>query len=402
MEAINKSNRHKTAELIWLISIVLYTFTIFTKDSLIATAFLIPDRIIHGFVLMGCFLLLVTEILEFRKEKEYLIKSLVLLIFLVLLFLLSERLIGVGDAMAFGYVFSARNFKWDLTGLAAGISIILMLLILFILSTKGIIPDIVYSRNLPDMIRFRHSMGFAFCLQYSVCFLNAIILVMSARQNKLSYVTLFIIASASIAVFSLADARLGYGAAVAAVMGALVNKLFPGFFDKIRGFFYFLALTPVLYFIFSIVMAKRFDPSVPWMSRLNTMLESRISLAQAGLSNYGVGLFGKKVAWYGAGPDQGTFMAQSSGQYNWVDNLYIKDMIDFGIIYVIILLILITITMIQCVRNKQYLNVFFIALIYGMGLIDDNIRLFCYNSMILLIGISFMKQRERLSDFDNV
>lgn len=401
MEVINK-NRHKAAELIWLISILLYTLTIFIKDSLIATTFLIPDRMIHGFILAGLFLLFVTEILEFRKERQYLIKSLTLLLLLVILFLLSERLIGVGDAMAFGYVFSARNFEWERTGLAVSILIIVMLIILFILSARGIIPDIVYSRTLPDRVRLRHSMGFAFCLQYSICFLNAIILLMSARNNKICYVTLSFLALAAIAVFSLADARLGYGASVAAIMGALVNKLFPGFAEKIKGFFWFLAFTPILYFVFSVVLAKKFDNTIPWMARLDAKLECRISLASAGLSNYGVSLFGKKVAWYGAGPDQGTFMAQSSGQYNWVDNLYIKDMIDFGIIYVIILLILITLAMIKCVRNKQYLNVFFIALIYGMGLIDDNIRLFCYNSMILLIGISFMKQREKLSDFDNV
>ena len=389
--------RNIIAESIWIIAIALYTAIVYIKNSLLSADIVISNAQLHKLAVLGVMLLVIVEILEFKFDKSYLLRSIVAGAVLGVLFLILFRWAGTSTvqkyyAQVFFYVFAARNIEWKHTGLVVGLELLLLLLITFFLANDGRIPNFVFVQSFSET-RVRQSLGFYYCLQFTAVLLNAIFLILSARENKIHIVTLIIFMAASILVYEITDARIGFTGIGIAIIATLILKYFPEIIEKFRWLFCLLAVSPFLYLILSVIMAEIFDPDVAWMRAVDVKLESRLSLNYKGMANYGVSLFGQSVRWQGAGADSSGYTALDVSSYNWVDNVYIKELIDHGVVYEVIIISLITITMIQCVRERRYLNVLLIAILYGIGLLDDNLRIYCFNSMILMIGVTFMKWR---------
>ncbi|MDD6790452.1 MAG: hypothetical protein PUE04_10150 [Lachnospira sp.] len=394
MKSSNFQIRKRISELLWTVAILLYGAIAFIRNTLLINIINVSDVRLHHLAVLGVILLLIKEILEFRFEKEYILKSLILGVFLGVVFLVS--FLWAGDstlqkyaAQVLCYVFAARNISWKHTGTIVGCEFLLLLLMLFLLSNAGRLPNFVFIQS--GGSRVRESIGFSYCLQFMACFLNAVLLLLSARENKIHIVTLALLLTADIVVYSLTDARIGFTGIGIAVIAALINKLFPQLFGKIRPLFWVLAFSPIIYMVLSVIFAELYNPDVAWMNALDEKLESRLALSHLGLKKYGLSLFGQYVDWHGAGATSNGYTVLDTSTYNWVDNVYIKELIDHGIIYEMFLLVLLTIALIQCMCEERYLCILLIALLYGVGLIDDNLRLYCYNSMILFIGVMFMR-----------
>lgn len=386
--------RNIIAESIWIIAIALYTAIVYIKNSLLSADIVISNAQLHKLAVLGVILLVIVEILEFKFDKSYLLRSIVAGAVLGVLFLILFRWAGTSTvqkyyAQVFFYVFAARNIEWKHTGLVVGLELLLLLLITFFLANDGRIPNFVFIQF--SGTRVRQSLGFYYCLQFTAVLLNAIFLILSARENKIHIVTLIIFMAASILVYEITDARIGFTGIGMAIIATLIFKFFPEIIEKFRWLFCLLSVSPFLYLILSVIMAEIFDPNVAWMRAVDEKLESRLSLGHEGVANYGVSLFGQSVSWQGAGADSSGYTALDVSSYNWVDNVYIKELIDHGVVYEVTIIFLITITLIQCLRERRYLDVLLIAILYGIGLLDDSLRIYCYNSMILMIGVTFMK-----------
>ena len=387
--------RYKVAELIWMAAILLYSGIVFLRNTLLSSIVAISDPQLHRLAVLGVILLLIAEILEFRLDRTYLLKSIVIGILLGFLFLILFRWAETSTmqkyyAQVFCYIFVARNFKWKHTGLAIGIEFLSLLLVLFILTNVGRLPNFVFVQS--GGARVRQALGFFYCLQFTACLLNTILLILSSRGRNIHIISLVILMAASLLVYEMTDARIGFAGIGIAIIGALIYKLFPGIIEKIKWLFWVLSLSPCLYLIISVIAAKLYNPEIAWMSAANSKLEHRLEMSHGGLSNYGVSLFGQVVNWQGSGTNSSGYTALDTSTYNWVDNVYVKELIDHGIVFEILLIVILTATLIQCMRVEQYLDVFLISLLYGVGMLDDNLRIYCYNSMVLMIGVMLMQQ----------
>ncbi len=395
MRFCKNNARFKMAELIWMVAIFLYTTIVFIKNSLLSTTIVISNAQLHKLAVLGVVLLLASEILEFKLDKSYLFKSVVIGVLLGVLFLISFRWSGTSTlqkyyAQVFCYIFVARNIEWKHTSLVVGLELLLLLMVVFLLTNSGRLPNFVFIQS--GGTRVRQSLGFSYCLQFTACLLNAVLLILSARGRKIHIISLAILMVGSILVYEMTDARIGFAGICIAIVITLVYKFFPMIERKMRWLFWILTISPFVYLLLSVIVTKLYNPDVAWMVAINGKLESRLSLSQEGLINFGVSLFGQNVNWQGSGADFNGYTAINIGTYNWIDNVYIKELIDHGIVYVMIYLFLLTIALICCARKGQYLNILLMALLYGIGLIDDNLRIYCYNSMILMIGTEFMKE----------
>ena len=67
----------------------------------------------------------------------------------------------------------------------------------------------------------------------------------------------------------------------------------------------------------------------------------------------------------------------------WVDNFYISIMQRFGIIVMIIVVLLLTYTLIKCLKNKNYYLMFMLTFIAGHCIVDDLFLYLHYNYILV-------------------
>ena len=378
-----------TANILWLAAILLYTAVFLVEMSLLSTVITISYVRLHQLAVIGVTLLLIKEILQFKLNKSYILKSLFLGIIFGILFLISFRAAGTDTllkyyAQAFCYAFSARNVNWKTTGIAIGFELLFILSCLFFLSVSGFLPNFVFIQWNGD--RIRQSLGFSYCLKFTTCLLNAVILILCARQKQVHFLFLAVTLIITGLLYRMTDARISCIGISLVCLITVINKLYPLLFKKLKIFFWILVFLPMLYLISSTLIAIYYSPDIKWMNALDQLLETRLSLSHKAFINYKPQLFGQNVIWQGSGATSSGYTALNISNYNWVDNFYIKEMIDHGLIYIMVLILFITIALIFCLLEEQYLSIMFIAILYGIGLIDDQIRLYCYNGILLYLG----------------
>jgi len=136
------------------------------------------------------------------------------------------------------------------------------------------------------------------------------------------------------------------------------------------GFFYGLTVT--------------FSRNVLWMKNLNDFLGNRLNLGQYSLLEYGISAWGKQIAWVGNGLD--VYGNRATGSYLWVDCLYVQVLQRYGVIFLIIFLLVMTITMWVCYQKKNYMLLILLSLIAVHCMIDDLQLYLHYNTFWFAIG----------------
>ena len=105
--------------------------------------------------------------------------------------------------------------------------------------------------------------------------------------------------------------------------------------------------------------AKIYDSKVPWMSKLNTFSHKRLALSSQKLKNYGVHLLGTQIV-------ENT--DTTKGTYFYLDSAYIKDMIYYGfIVFIIILLVYSVMLYASVLENDKTLAIWLVCIaLYSM------------------------------------
>ena len=116
----------------------------------------------------------------------------------------------------------------------------------------------------------------------------------------------------------------------------------------------------------------------------NDFLGGRIYYAHRSLEIYGYNLFGQKINWVGNGLSESGI--KNSSEYLYVDNLYIQILQRHGLVILLILLIILTITLNHLLRKKEYVLSLILIVLSFHAMIDDLILNLHYNIFLILIG----------------
>ena len=138
-----------------------------------------------------------------------------------------------------------------------------------------------------------------------------------------------------------------------------------------------------------------YNPGLTWMNKLSEILDNRIYLMRTSFDRYGFKLFGiKDIAWVGNGLNK--YGQLNPGEYLWVDNLYINILQKFGLFFLIVMLILITVTLLKCHNEKKHLIIFILFLISLRCLIDDLQLHLYYNTFLFIVPKMLMNGDENI------
>ena len=181
-----------------------------------------------------------------------------------------------------------------------------------------------------------------------------------ARRREISWPVLAFMAGVVIWIFMITDTSLPFAIALlyillyVAVIKLRAPVLNNNLFNRIAAVLLFPVLALITYLI-----CKNYKSRVPIMKKLNQLSHTRIELASQGLKQYGVHLFGIQIK-------ENT--DTTKGAYFYIDSGYIKNLINYGLIVLIMILVFYSIILYAAVieRDKVLIIWMICIAIYSM------------------------------------
>ena len=138
------------------------------------------------------------------------------------------------------------------------------------------------------------------------------------------------------------------------------------------------------------IITAGYDRLDSFYAHLNYVLGNRLYWGQLALDSYGTGLFGQTIEFVGSGLTAEGRLADV-GSYNYVDMLFIKLPIEYGWLFTIVVIVLMSYVTLTSVRSKDYSLAIVLVAIAAHCLIDDLAIQLQFNSFLFLAGIAFQQ-----------
>lgn len=373
-------------------ALILYLVTAFLSTSFYASYVLGGARIAR---LVCVFLLVVGELSDFEFSKETLVKA----AFCLLLYGIAAYHDGAlsDPALVFVFVFCGRNISFDKIAKVCLFTSSFLLGFIIISSYVGIIRN--YVENYDG--RYREYLGFLYSLYPAAHMSNITSLTIYLKRKSIDWKAVSILLLANIWIFAKTNSRLSFGLSILTICLALVFQYVPELLKNNKMLQIGMKFSFVIFACVSLVCTLLYTENNIILQRFNTFLGNRLYFGKRSLFQFGVSFFGKSnIEWVGNGLDKNGIAP--FGESLYVDNLYIQVIQKFGIIFVVLLLILLTIAMIKIVEQKKYILAFIFTMIAIHCIIDDLFLAIFYNPFWIAAGAILMSEENSFNIFHRI
>lgn len=373
-------------------ALILYLVTAFLSTSFYASYVFGGARIAR---LVCVFLLVVGELSDFEFSKETLVKA----AFCLLLYGIAAYHDGAlsDPALVFVFVFCGRNISFDKIAKVCLFTSSFLLGFIIISSYVGIIRN--YVENYDG--RYREYLGFLYSLYPAAHMSNITSLTIYLKRKSIDWKAVSILLLANIWIFAKTNSRLSFGLSILTICLALVFQYVPELLKNNKMLQIGMKFSFVIFACVSLVCTLLYTENNIILQRFNTFLGNRLYFGKRSLFQFGVSFFGKSnIEWVGNGLDKNGIAP--FGESLYVDNLYIQVIQKFGIIFVVLLLILLTIAMIKIVEQKKYILAFIFTMIAIHCIIDDLFLAIFYNPFWIAAGAILMSEENSFNIFHRI
>jgi len=262
---------------------------------------------------------------------------------------------------------------------------IFSLFIIILLYLVNIIPDYKYFSG----TSIRHSLGFYYPTFPSTILFFIVLMRLFIKKGKIGIFETLIYIVAILIMYKYTLSKTGLILSVAVVIFSLICKILNLLKIDIESVMRSNVITviiyilPIIILLFSIGTAVSYNSNSKFMVSLNKVLNNRLEVAHKTINNEGISLFGKNITWIGNG---GRWYEDiPEGEYNFVDNAYLKMMLDCGIIYLIVFMLIIIKNQRKLIEKKEYISLFIIFIILLWGISEPNILDLEKNVFLIMI-----------------
>lgn len=254
---------------------------------------------------------------------------------------------------------------------------VIVLFITIWLSQIGVIKDFLFGED----VRPRHGLGFCWAaiapIMYFYCMLQYIYL----RKNKITLIEFAVMEFLNIVLFKLTDARLAFYLSTIFLFIFFIASLIKNSNQnkKLYKLKKCLCALPAFIAVFSIGIHALYNDNDKLFSKINILLSKRLALGHQAIADYGLSIFGQKIEWIGfsSKPIQGT--------YNYVDCSYLQLAIEYGIIFLIVIVFIYSIVLWKAIKiNDNYL-IMILCIILVFGITEPRLMNFAYNPFPLML-----------------
>ena len=128
--------------------------------------------------------------------------------------------------------------------------------------------------------------------------------------------------------------------------------------------------------------------------KINSLISNRFALANKALNEYGISLFGKKIEWIGNGGYGHTFTT-FEGTYNYVDCSYVRILLDYGILFLLIVIIGFTMASVKALRENDKYLLITLSFIAIYSIIEPRLIEIGFNSFVLVLVVLVNNRYDR-------
>ena len=379
--------------------LALVALGIFLIISILSVTFYaqyLPKEVYKIVVATLLFLLFTKE--TFKRKYDY--KTLIGLFAATLLYFIIGEMGTINSNIAVGilFIYALRDIPFKNVAKIALVISVCLLLFVIISAKLGIIPNYLEISG-----RVRNYLGFRYALFPSALLMNVVAIVFYLKQNRIYYWQWFLLALSVYWVYEQTDSRLTFYSSCILLICNLLIKWFPDLFSKLGRMFSIFKFTFIVNALVSFWISFTYLNSTNvfvnnFLYELNYMLGNRIYLTNKSLQLYGFGLFGRQVEWTGNGlTTEGVKIYQT---YLYVDNLYMKILQKYGLLIIILMIILLTLTLFKVIKRRQWVLAFILILMSFHSIIDDLNLYLQYNIFWILIGSLIYSDYQSSSERD--
>lgn len=364
-------------------ALILYLITAFLCTSFYAPYVIgWPARIAH---LICVFLLVLNELSDLHLSKETLMK-IAICVFLYGIAAYHDGPMS-DPALLFVFIFCGRNISFEKIAKMSLYASCILLGFIIVSSYIGIITN--YVENYDN--RRREYLGFLYSLYPAAHMSNITSLTMYLKRKSIDWKVVSILVLANIWIFVKTNSRLSFGLSMLTICLVFVFQYLPKLLENNKIIHMGMKLSFALSASVSVIFTLLYSEKNFLMNFLNRFFGNRLYFGKRSLFQYGVSLFGNSnIELIGNGLDKNG--VAPVGEQLYVDSLYIQVMQKFGIIFVVLVLIFLTIAMFEIVERKKYILAFILTMIAIHCIIDDLFMGISYNPFWFAIGIVLLSE----------
>ena len=343
LESVSQPNvvsKTSAAEILFSASFAIWLVSALLWQSMYAQY--IPIFIHYAVRIICIAILLLAELVHSKDVRQSVFGLVVLSLLSYLLLRVSYN--SLVDVVFF--IFCSRWMRFDDVLKLALVVITATSICIVVSSQIGLIKDyVVYN----DIDGIKHYLGFRYSLYPGVLAFMIIAMVFYIRRT-VRFVDLLWAILLLMAVFLLCKGTLSLILGICFVAVYFVVSRSSN--DSIDSFLW--NALPYLFcavFLASIVLTVMYGYGSSIAGSVNSLMEGRLALGNAAIQEYGLSLFGKPLALIGNGLTVAGEPHSALLQYNYVDNLYVKMLLQCGAIPVSAFLVL---TVVSLKRIKAH------------------------------------------------
>lgn len=331
-------------------------------------------------------------------DSKYTENEIIKILFIIVL--LGVISIHVGNNIlfcSFFFIIAARNMSINqLIKIIFWIQVILTIS-MAVLSQLGFVSDWTYHLE----GRNRHSLGYLYPSYISSIFFYVILAYLLIRRNRLKLVEVVIIEFLNGIIFYLTDSKTSFF--LTAII--LIVFWFVKFYKKeLKKNFYSIILyvvsIPVIAIV-SIITCFLYSEENKVLLFINSFINNRLIMGHNALFDHGLSLFGEQIQWIGYG-GLGYLNSSLQGEYNYVDCSYVKVLLDYGIIFFVLMIFGYALVSVRAINNKDRYLCLCIIFMCAYSIIEPRIIEFGFNPFVLTLSALFgknMREEDELEKF---
>ena len=293
------------------------------------------------------------------------IKKILFILLIIGSFIIARRYSGADALLETGFLIAGANDIDYRKILKVYLIVeIPMTICTMIAGYTGVITNLVYHRG--EQVRM------AFGFVYPTDFAAGIIFMVTAwvvlRQARCTWIEIGLMISSVVLFEKYCDVRNSEAVMVLLILGVVYLKIRNKLAEK-KGKKYAPSLLLKLLCLaapyglggFMILISRFYQSDVEWMSKLNTLFSTRLSLGKETFDRYDIQIWGQDIPMHGNG---GTTEAVTD--YFFIDSSYINILMRLGLVVFILIMLIISIIMIRNLNHPYMLLAMVIICVHSV------------------------------------
>ncbi|HFI0054014.1 TPA: hypothetical protein ACGORU_000310 [Streptococcus suis] len=360
---------YSTAYCIWILGLLL-GYTIYP----------ITFSFLGNFIVASQYISILLLVIKLVVDRYYSPRTVILLTILI------SFLIGIGlqtnqffKFLIFSLLLAgAKNVNLKKLLRYHGVVLAVIMLSVFVGLKLGVISDITHWAREGKFLR--HTLGFRFTTFGPNMLFHFLCIWGYIRGKKISWLELIFLAGANQYYFMYTDTKSAYYFSLLLLALLAFIKIFkPNFSENKLIWFERVAL--VICTVIPIFTIYLYENRTPFLIQLNNFLTGRVYLGYVALITYKIPLLGQPIIWNT--PD---IFGNISGAFLYVDSSFMNMLLNFGVIFLALLLASIwVLSKKNPYRNLYYSLSFIIVLLHAMW--DPQFLEIWYNPFLLFLAV---------------